>query len=153
MVNCVIDFYRYASPRGIPLKQVVTWTTSSTTSMVVSPDANQVYFVKSIAFLIEKTADLGANQLRIIHSSDTFGGVESTTIAFTSIDNLIAGFSPGTAKEVGCDIKGHIVFDVPLLMKASTSQTLTVSYSGSGLTAGNIYICASGWYITPESDL
>lgn len=147
MVSCAIDFYRASSGRGIPLKQRSEWTTGSTTTMTVSPNANQIYFVKYVSFLISKDADLGANQIRITHSSDTFGGVESTIISFTSIDNLIAGFSPGTAKEIGCEIKGHVVFDVPVILHQSTSDTLTVSYTGAGLTAGQINIAASGWYI------
>lgn len=152
MVLCVLDFYRYSSPRGIPLKQFAKWTTSSATTMTVSPDTNQIYFVKSIAFLIDKDADLGANSLNITHSSDTFGGVESTTLSYSSIDHLIAGFSPGTPKEIGCRIKGHIVFDIPIILPATGSKTLTISHTGA-LAAGEIHIVASGWYIFPEGDL
>lgn len=152
MTTCVLDFYRHASPRGIPLKQFIQWTTSSTTTMTVSPPATLAYFVKSIGFLINKTADFGANSLNIIHSSDAFGGVESTTLSFADVDALIAGSSAGTPKEIGCQIKSHIVFDVPILLLFSTSQTLTISYSGSGLTGGQLNIVASGWSIL-EADL
>lgn len=148
----VLEFYRFASPRGTPLKQFASWTTSSTTTMTISPPATQAYFIKTIDFLINKSTDFGANSVSIIHSSDTFGGIESATLSFSSVDNLIAGFAPGTVKELGCLIKGHVVFDVPALLKSSVSQTIVVSYGGSGLTGGELHIVASGWGIL-EADL
>lgn len=148
----VLDFYRNASPRGIPIKKFATWTNASVPSMVFTPGASQAYFIKSLGFVLDKLTDFGSNTLSVIHSSDVFGGVESTSLSFSSVDNLIAGFSPGTPKELSCQIKGHIVFEVPILLKNSLSQTLTVSFSGSGLTSGGLYIGGSGWYI-PEADL
>lgn len=147
MTLCVLNFYQYSSPRGFPLKQLGEWTTSSTSSVVIAPPTNQIYFVKSISFLLDNTTDFGSHILSITHSTDTFGGVESTSLSYSSVNSLISGFSPGTTKTMGCQIKGHIVFDVPMFFQNSTSESLTISFSGSGLSAGQLDFVASGWWI------
>jgi hypothetical protein len=148
----ILDFYRYASPRGIPIKQLGEWTTAATPTITVSPDTNNVYFVKSIGVLISSDADLGSSTLRITHSSDAFGGTESTTLSYSNVDELISAFAPNTATSLSCNLKGHIVFDIPA--KLSGSQTLTITKTGSvGIAAGQIDFSIAGWYITNSADL
>lgn len=153
MTICVLDFYRFSSPRGVPFKQFSQWTTSSTSPITITPSLSHVTFVKYISFLIDKEADLGSFAIEITHNNDTFGGVESNTISYSSIDNLIAGFAPGTTKEIGCNIKGHITWDIPLLVEDTDTDIVTISYTGSGLAGGQINIVASGWDITPATNL
>jgi len=149
-----LDYYRFASPRGIPLKQLVEWTTSAATDMVISPGTDDVYFVKSISFLIDQDADLGANSITITHNNDTFGGTESTTLTYTDVDELIAAFAPCSTTVLDCRIKGHIIFDVPVRLDDADGDTLTIAYSGGGgISAGQINIAASGWYIDDDADL
>lgn len=146
-MSSILDFYRYDSPRGIPVKKVASWTTSSTTSLVITPISGKIFFVKSLAFLIDCTTDFGAGTLSIIHSNHTFAGAESTTLSFSNVDNLIASFSPGTVQQLDAYVKGHMVFEVPVYLDAASSHTLTTSFSLSGLSAGQLDIIASGWYI------
>lgn len=148
----VIDFYRYSVPRGTNVKQRAEWTTSSSSSVVITAATAKIYFIQGIEFFLSPDADLGANHISIIHSSDTFGGVNSSTIIIGSVEALLASFAPATESIVACNYFGTFIFDVPVRLDAT--ETLTVLYSGGagGITAGHIKFGFSGWNIL-ASDL
>lgn len=148
----ILDFYRFAVPRGYNLKHQAAWTTSSSSSAVLTAAAGRVYFVQGMEMFLSMDASLGANTITITHSADTFGGVNSTTFTISSVRQLIASFAPATETFVACNYFGMFLFDVPVLL--DPSETLTVAHSGGtgGISAGHIKFGFSGWHI-PVGDL
>lgn len=146
-IPTILDFYRFAVPRGLNVKQKSEWTTSSSTSSVITAASGRIYFIQGIEFFVSSTADLGGNTLNIIHSSNVFGGVGSSTIPISSIGQLISSFAPATEAIVACNYFGTFIFDVPVRLNAT--ESLTISHSGGtgGIFAGHIKFGYSGWHI------
>lgn len=143
----ILDFYRYSVPRGLNVKLKGAWTTSSSTSSVVTAATGRVYFIQGIEFFVSCDADLGSESLDIVHSADTFGGVKNSTISIDSVEALITCWAPATEKTVASNYFGTVIFDVPVFLNAA--ETLTVSHSGGtgGISAGHIKFGFTGWWI------
>lgn len=101
---------------------------------------------------MEGCTDLGSSAMRIIHSTDTFGGVKSTTITYSSVEAILAGFAPGSERIVASNFFGFILFEVPVRLDAG--ETLTISHSGGtgGITEGHMKFGLTGWHI-PAGDV
>lgn len=143
----ILDFYRFAVPRGTNIKQKKEWTTSSSSSVVLTAASGKIYFVQGIEFFVSSTADISTNSITIAHSATAFAGVNSTTITIASIEALVASWAPATENVVATNYFGTFIFDVPVRLNAT--ETLTVAYSGGtgGIVAGHIKFGFSGWYI------
>lgn len=143
----ILDFYRFAVPRGINIKQKAEWTTSSSANVVITAATGRIYFIQGIEFFIDDPTSLGANTMTVTHSSAIFGGVGSSTITFASAEELVVSWCPGSEKSLADNQFGTLIFDVPVRLNAT--ETLTIAHSGGtgGISVGHIKMGFTGWHI------
>jgi len=143
----ILDFYRYTVPRGLNVKQIGVWDTTASANIVTTAASGRIYFVQGVEIFMHEDTDLGANNMTITHSADTFGGVKSTTITFSSVEDILAAFAPGTEKHLACNYFGFIMFDVPSFLDPTESLTIAHSGGAGGITAGHMKFGVTGWHI------
>ena len=161
----VQQYYHYNMPREEYKTEHFLWDAVATAAITIAPTGDAAYFVDSIRFLVSDDFEM-TNTDTITIAIDAYGNIAPQTIVVTAtatatdaLQELIAIGNPEFYKFVNSTIHTEyhqivIKFKSPVYLRTSTTPTesITLTYAGTGITAGTMRIAYDAWKIAEEDD-